>query len=184
MNWWPAGVVAEEAEDAAALSSPSSAASCFKMDFSIFRNGLLGKRDSNGNGGATIEIETALPIPEPATIGLSSNLVNLALNLVSEGRVSILSLPPPHKLTLSHPSLSGHVAEFLRAHCLSSRLPYAGRRWLSCWSISLHIDEADIQKLSFLANTADSLPPGTRTPRLCRRNLPVPSGLHSRCHKF
>nr|GMD47902.1 homeobox-leucine zipper protein HOX11 [Ipomoea batatas] len=52
MNRRPAGVAAaEEAEDAAALSSPNSAASSFKMDFSIFRNGLLGKRDSAGDGG-------------------------------------------------------------------------------------------------------------------------------------
>ncbi|XP_019186285.1 PREDICTED: homeobox-leucine zipper protein HOX11 [Ipomoea nil] len=50
MNRRPAGAVAEEAEDAAALSSPNSAASSFKMDFSIFRNGLLGKRDSTGDG--------------------------------------------------------------------------------------------------------------------------------------
>nr|GMD46365.1 homeobox-leucine zipper protein HOX11 [Ipomoea batatas] len=33
------------------MSSPNSAASSFKMDFSIFRNGLLGKRDCAGDGG-------------------------------------------------------------------------------------------------------------------------------------
>lgn len=54
MNRRPAAA-AEEVEDAAALSSPNSAASSFKMDFSIFRNGLLGKRDHTGADGGDRE---------------------------------------------------------------------------------------------------------------------------------